>query len=214
MENIIVKGKAQHTDEWFADRLGKMTASKFQLLNGRAQSKDKPFSKTAYTYMDTLIAEILTNQVVKVHGAPLDWGTDMEPLAIKHFTEATGLDIIDAPFVPCPDNHQLGGSPDGFVKDEKSIIEVKCPYNSANHIAMLYANKMDPKYMAQCQANMYFTKATKCYFISYDPRIEDNELKMFTCVIERDQDYIDDIMVLALQFLDIMNNKIIQITGV
>ncbi|KKM83876.1 hypothetical protein LCGC14_1304840, partial [marine sediment metagenome] len=125
----------------------------------------------------------------------LDWGTDHEAEAIEFYENTTGLRIIEAPFIPMKGYEDYaGGSPDGFIEGENGIIEAKCPFISANHIAALIEKnipkKVYAKYYTQIQFNMMVTETDHCDFISYDPRMIKDEHKIFVQRIPRDVEYI------------------------
>ena len=188
----------QGTEEWFAQRLGKFSASTFGDCMGNGKAKADNFTLTGLSLIREKISERLTGQRTEISGKALDWGTDHEEEAIKFYEKQTGLRINEAPFVPLENfEDEAGGSPDGFIEGENGIIEVKCPYISANHIAALIEHNIPKKsyaqYYTQIQFNLMCTEADYCDFISYDPRMIDDKHKMFVLRIPRDEAYITTI---------------------
>ena len=55
-------------------------------------------------------------------------GCTYESIAIQKFSEITGKEVDKSGFCLHPDFPYLGASPDGFIKGEEAVVEVKCPY--------------------------------------------------------------------------------------
>lgn len=174
----LLEASEQRDEVWRDARCGKFTASEIWKLMGDPRSKaDKEagnWSDTALTYIHTKVAEDLTGQMRQNSNAyPLVWGEEQEPLAKQVLENKKGLKVTKCSFIPFTDHS--GGSPDGLI-GENAILEIKCPYNSANQIEYLLVKdvndikKVWPEYYWQCQMNMLFAKRTHCYFVTYDPR--------------------------------------------
>lgn len=166
---------------WEKQRLGKFTASEIHKLMVKGRNKDAYFGQGALTYIKTKVAEIITGErTPDVSSNAIEYGRSLEPEAFEVFNqlrpdlEAVHFGIAVPEFYPFGDF--AGGSPDGFTGDG-GIIEIKCPYNSTNHIEHLLLTTPEdlkdysPEYYYQIQANMMFTQKAKAYFISYDPRV-------------------------------------------
>lgn len=186
--------KLQRTDLWDKDRLGKFTASEIYKLMTDPKSKSDIFSETAWTYICSKVSETLTGYALVVNGEALVWGIEQENQAKKWFTTIKGMTIKELGFVAY--NEHSGGSPDGQVED--GIIEIKCPWVTTNHIKHILDSENFranfKQYYWQMQMNMMVTNNNKCYFISYDPRI-DAESGMFIKEIERNQADIDAMVI-------------------
>ena len=169
-----ITNSEQRSEEWFAARLGKFTASRFGDLMTNSRKKDEVLGATSVSYIYEKAAEILTGERKEIFGAALDWGTENEPVCKAYFEETTGLTIEEMPFVPI--NVYSGASPDGMVNGE--LIEIKCPYNTSNHLKTAFEGYIDPKYMWQMQGQMLATGALACRFVSFDPRIKDERFKL------------------------------------
>jgi hypothetical protein len=180
----------QRTDIWDKDRLGKFTASEIYKLMGVPKSKGDIFTATAYAYILDKVSEELTGFAPVKNGEALVWGIEQEVIAKQWFSTITGKTVQEVGFIPF--DEYSGGSPDGIVED--GIIEIKCPFNTVNHIKhILDSNNFRsnfPEYYWQMQMNMLVTKKDKAYFISFDPRI-DADSGMFIKEIARDQADID-----------------------
>ena len=133
----------QRTDEWFAARLGKVTASKVADVIAKTKSG---YSTSRENYMTQLICERLTGKKQEsFSNAAMDWGTETEPYARAAYEASKNVlvdevGIIDHPFLP-----MCAASPDGLVSDD-GMVEIKCP-NTATHFDTLLAGKMPTKYI-------------------------------------------------------------------
>lgn len=188
----------QRSGAWFEQRMGKFTASTFGDCMGTGRGKDSIFTLNGQALIREKITEILTGETKHISGDALDWGTENEEFAIQMYESITGNHVLDAPFCPVEGfEDYAGGSPDGFVEEENGIIEVKCPYNSINHVDTLIDGKIPAKYYVkyytQIQFNIMATDTEFCDFISYDPRMIQKELQMKVVRIKRDEKYIQKI---------------------
>lgn len=154
---------------------------------------ERGLSETAKTYLLEKVCEHYGGVTEPATGQALDWGMQLEPLAIEHYQETTGTKVEKASFIPVDDFY--GGSPDGVVKPD-GVIEVKCPFKSANHFkhglidTPAKFKKIVPNYYYQCISNMICAKAEWCDFISYDPRVVSG-FQMFIYRLELDYEEVD-----------------------
>jgi hypothetical protein len=180
----------QRSQVWRDVRCGKFTASEIFKLMTEPQSKaDKEagkWSKGAMTYIKTKIAEELTGLVHQESNAyPLVYGQDMEVNAKEYLREVKGYDIKEVGFVAFTDH--AGGSPDGHIGEDE-VLEIKCPFNSANHVEYMMWKKDEdmfdskPEYYYQIQSNLLFAKRSLGRFVSFDPRMPDKH-KCFELLI-------------------------------
>jgi predicted phage-related endonuclease len=187
--------------EWHKKRLCKLTSSRFDDMMQKGRGKDDRFGRAAMIYIYEKIAEMITNAPHEVSSKAMEWGTDMEATAISRYEELTGLKVSPADFYPL--GEFAGGTPDGLVEDEKEevvkdrgpegIIEVKCPFNPANHAETLINNEVPEKHYLQIQGNLLVTGRWWCDFISYDPRVQEESLQIFIKRVYRDEPAINAI---------------------
>jgi len=176
-------------EEWHQQRLGKLTASRFEDLMVRDKSGKKP-GQAAMKYVYEKVAELLTNQPHIVTSQATDWGNQMEAFAIAKYTEQTKNTVTPGGFFEFSD--MAGGTPDGLV-DGDGIVEVKCPYNPANHVETVLTNEVPTKYIYQIQGNLMVTGRKWCDYISYDPRVQEESLQLFIKRVYRDEEIISEI---------------------
>ena len=185
----------QRTEEWFAARLGKVTASRVADVLAKIKSGESASRKN---YKMELVVQRLTNKVGESFtNAAMEWGTEQAPFARMAYEAHTGTFVKEEGFVDHPTIEGFGCSPDGIVGE--GLIEIKCP-NTANHIETVLENKAPSKYIPQMQCQMACTGAKWCDFVSFDPRVPE-DLQLFVVRVERDQEYIDAMEVEVKQFL-------------
>jgi len=185
----------QRTEEWFAARLGKVTASRVADVLAKIKSGESASRKN---YKMELVVQRLTNKVGESFtNATMEWGTEQEPFARMAYEAHTGTFVKEEGFVDHPIIEGFGCSPDGIVGE--GLIEIKCP-NTANHIETVLENKAPSKYIPQMQCQMACTGAKWCDFVSFDPRVPE-DLQLLVVRVERDQEYIDSMEVEVKQFL-------------
>ena len=185
----------QRTEEWFAARLGKVTASRVADVLAKIKSGESASRKN---YKMELVVQRLTDKVGESFtNAAMEWGTEQEPFARMAYEAHTGTFVKEEGFVDHPIIEGFGCSPDGIVGE--GLIEIKCP-NTANHIETVLENKAPSKYIPQMQCQMACTGAKWCDFVSFDPRVPE-DLQLLVVRVERDQEYIDLMEVEVKQFL-------------
>ena len=193
----------QGTDEWFAIRCGKVTASRVADIIATTKSG---YSASRANYEAQLICEILTGKPAESFtNAAMQWGTETEPLARAQYELKTGNMVNQIGFVVHPIIEQAGASPDGLI-GEDGCIEIKCP-NTSTHLDTLLSQKVPSKYITQMTWQMVCTGRKWCDFVSYDPRLPEN-LQLYIERIELDEDYAKKLQNEVVMFLVEVNEKI------
>lgn len=186
----------QRTDEWLSTRKGKFTGSEIHKLMTEPKSKSEIFSETSKTYILEKIAEEYLDELPESFTTTaMQFGIDNEPLAKKWYSKLTGKTIDEIAFVEHPQLNDCGGSPDGYVRDGNHIIEIKCPFNSVNHIKHILTiednfKKELKEYYWQMQFYIECLNVEYCDFISFNPRMN-NDLGLHVKRINRNQNDID-----------------------
>ena len=196
----------QRSREWFLSRKGKMTASEIYLLlnnhkeamteeelaafkavnpKSRVTTKEVPFSDGTFTWLNRKVAEYFMpddafledNELKQVNNRAVQHGELWEPDARQRYAREMGYEVYEVGFIPLKGYEQFaGGSPDGMVREEPGIIEIKCAWNSEVHQDYLLFEKPEDlkeynlQYYVQCQMNMVVTDTTFCDFVAFDPR--------------------------------------------
>lgn len=171
----------QRSEEWFAARLGRVTASRVADVVAKTKSG---YSTSRANYMAELLCERLTGTKGEFYqNAAMAWGTNTEPMAREAYEGASGALVYETGFVLHPTIEMAGASPDGLIGDT-GLVEIKCPF-TATHIDTLLSGKAPAKYMAQMQWQMACTDRDWCDFVSYDPRMPEN-MRLFISRVARD----------------------------
>lgn len=177
----------QRTEDWFAARLGHVTASR--VADVLAKTKSGPAASRA-NYCAQLVCERLTGTAeAGFTSAAMQHGIDNEAAARNLYAFDVGQDVMETGFVLHPRIQWAGASPDGLVADD-GLVEIKCP-NTATHIETLLTEAVPGKYLHQMHWQMACTGRAWCDFVSYDPRLP-AELRLFTRRIDRDDALIAD----------------------
>ena len=193
----------QRTDEWFASRLGKATASR--IADIIAKTKTGP-SASRENYAVQLVLERITQSKGESYSnAAMQWGTETEPLARQAYELKRGLFVDEVGFIDHPTIANSGASPDGLVGTD-GLVEIKCP-NSATHMETLVTRKIPQKYIPQMTWQMACTGRSWCDFVSFDPRFPEN-LQIFIERIECDPTYVRMLELEVTQFLDEVEKKV------
>ena len=193
----------QGTPEWFAQRLGKVTASRVADVIAKTKTG---YSTSRDNYMAQLVCERLTGTVAESFtNAAMAHGTETEPLARAAYESKADVLVDEVAMISHPTIENAGASPDGLVGDD-GLVEIKCP-NTATHIDTLLTQTVPGKYITQMQWQMACTDRQWCDFVSFDPRMP-KELQLFVKHISRDEDYISMLEKEVLSFLMELDVKV------
>ena len=188
----------QRSDEWFAARLGKVTASKVKdvMAKGRGGAP----SATRQNYMMQLLCERLTGKREEgFTSAAMQRGTELEPFARMAYEIDKGVMTKETGLVLHPQIDGFGASPDGLVGDV-GLIEIKCPL-TATHVATIQSGRHDSQYEWQMLAQMACTGRAWVDFVSFDDRLP--EPLQYVCFrFERDDSRINDMEAEIRAFLE------------
>lgn len=176
----------QLSEQWFAIRNGKFTASKIDSLLGI-----KGLGKTGETYCFEKAVELIEGeQEEQFTSFDMQRGIEHEPYAYNKFKEIMSLEfklVSKAEFVLYGEN--AGASPDGLVSDN-SVLEIKCPKRAKFYRYIIDGIKaIDDVYYNQMQMQMLATKCDKAYFFNYI--IINGTEKWHTIIVPRDEDRIE-----------------------
>ena len=183
----------QGTDEWFAARLGKVTASR------AADVMTKKGSAARANLSAQLVLERLTNtKGESFSSAAMQWGVDQEPFARAAYEAHSGVWVDTVGFVQHPTIERAGASPDGLVGHD-GLVEIKCP-NTATMIDTLLTGKVPSNYATQMQMQMACTGRAWCDYAVFDSRMP-VKAQLFVKRVQRDQKFIDDLNKEIIAFL-------------
>lgn len=148
---------AQGTEEWFAIRKLKVTASHATAIGNRGKGLD--------TYIHELVAEYFSSgERDNYSNKHTERGNDLEPIARSVYELETGRTVEQIGFAEY--NEFVGCSPDGLVED--GMIEIKC-VDDKGYFKILLEQEADSGYVWQCQMNMLILERKWCDLIFYNP---------------------------------------------
>lgn len=193
----------QRTDEWFAVRCGKVTASRIADVVARTKTG---YGADRANYMAELVVERLTNTRAESYtNAAMQWGIDQEPAARDAYSARTGELVTEIGFIPHPRIAMAGASPDGLVGVD-GMVEIKCP-NTASHIEYMMEGEPAHKYFLQMQWQMACANRQWNDFCSYDPRMPEG-LQLFIVRVPRDDSVIEMLEAEVEKFLAELDVKV------
>jgi len=192
----------QRSSEWFAARLGKVTASRMADVCAKTRSG---YAASRGNYMAELVVERLTGKPTEgFTNAAMQWGTEQEPFARDAYSARTGELVTETGFIPHPRIPMAGASPDGIVGT--GLVEIKAP-NTASHIEYLLTPDPPQKYYYQMQWQMACCMADFCDWVSYDPRMPAH-LQLLIVRIPRDDDTVRMLEHEVVTFLEELDGKV------
>lgn len=193
----------QGSEAWFAQRLGKVTASRVADVIAKTKTG---YSTSRDNYMAQLVCERMTNTVAESFtNTAMAWGTETEPLARAAYEAYADVLVDEVAMITHPTIEASGASPDGLVGDD-GMLEIKCP-NTATHIDTLLSQSVPGKYNTQMQWQMACTGRQWCDFVSFDSRLP-TELQLFVKRVPRDNAYIAMLEEEVQKFLVELDGKI------
>lgn len=181
----------QGSDEWFAEKLGRPSASNFDKI----VTTKGDLSKQAEKYMYKLVAERLSG--IREEGftsKAMDQGTEREEEARNLYSMLYGVDI-EQTGICFDDKKRFGASPDGLISTD-GLLEIKCPL-ATTHIGYLIGDKMPTEYILQVQGQLFVTGRDYCDFMSYYPAI-----KPFIKRVHRDEALMSNLEIALNEFCD------------
>jgi putative phage-type endonuclease len=198
----------QKSPEWFAARLGKVTASRVADVIAKTKSG---YSASRDNYMAQLICERLTGQKGESFtNSAMQWGVDNEPLAVSCYENAKDCLTETVGFVNHPKIAMAGASPDALV-GLFGILEVKCPQTNTM-VETLLSDKVPSKYIPQIQWQLRCCERQWCDFVSFDPRLP-QELQLFVKRVEFDASYVAMLEEEVNLFLKELDDKVTKLTN-
>ena len=160
----IIRGIEQGSPEWHALRLGSLGGSSLNAVLAKGQGK----TRQALLYQ--LAAEILSGEKTETYTnqAMLD-GAALEAEAREYYSFISGHEVEQVTLIKA-DIDRVHNSPDGLIGDDGGL-EIKCPLPTT-HIETIDTEKIDLKYIRQCQQFLWVSKRAYVDFISYCPKIK------------------------------------------
>lgn len=172
----------QRSDDWHAERCGKVTASRVKDINAKPV-KGKAFNALTLTILTERLTGVQEETPVS---KAMQWGIDQEPHAIAAYENLTGDFVKGAGLINHPFIAWSGASPDGLV-GLKGQLEVKCP-STTTHLNTILLNEVPSEYVPQITWQLACTKREWCDFVSFDPRLPEHLQIVVIRVFAKDLD--------------------------
>ncbi len=135
----------QGSDEWKKLREGRLTGTKIGSIYAKSRKADALFDTSRHLLgFYELLAERLTDADDLSSG--IERGTELESEALRVASDELGIDFVHGNVWELDENHIE--SPDGYTKDLKIAIEIKC-LSSARHIMAIYEDTPPIEYQTE-----------------------------------------------------------------
>ena len=187
----------QGSEAWFKARLGVITASRL----GDVMRKTKWGEST---YKERLRLELAIERItgksasnVVMNQAMRD-GVEREPDARALFEAITGKDVALCGSFNHPTIPNTSASPDGLLRDENAVLELKCPTH-LTHARNIMSDTMPKNYVYQVQWQIACTESDFAYFASYHPDFP-KQLRLKWVRVEKDDSIIKSLEEAVRQF--------------
>jgi len=153
----------QCSDEWFAMRKGKMTASHAQAIGSNGAGLK--------TYIYEILAEEYSSGENEFYtNKDIERGNELEEPARLLYEFETDQKVKQVGLIEF--NEFVSCSPDGLIGKDGGI-EIKC-LNDVNYLKGLLTQKIDSKHLWQIQMNLYITDRKWWDYVAYNPNFKQN----------------------------------------
>lgn len=201
----IVTDIEQGTPEWLALRLGIITCSELDclLVSGKGQAG---FGVAAFTYMDQLIGERITEEAAEIpfQTKATIRGHELESVARGLYEDRESLKTRSVGIIL---NHGIGYSPDALVGDG-GLTEIKTKLPKFQ-VGVILANEVPKEHVAQCQGGLWVSELEWIDFISYWPG-----MPMFVKRMHRDEAMISKIAERVATFYELLEARMEKVLAV
>lgn len=198
--NYRVIDAEQRSPEWFAARLGCLTASDAGKMLATIKSGEAAARRDLRT---RLVCERLTGRPADepYTNADMERGIELEPQARIAYEFASGANVKAVGFLRHTE-HLAGCSPDGIIGTPDAIeglVEIKCP-RSARHLSYLREGGIPSEHRPQLLHQLWISAADYVDFVSFDAAMPE-ALQLFIARLVRPTDEIAEYEKKALAFL-------------
>lgn len=177
----------QGSDEWFAARMGKITASRLGDIMRKTKWGESTYK--AKVRLELAIERITGKSASSVvMNEAIRNGVKREPDARTLFEAATQKEVALCGSFDHPTIVNTSASPDGLLRGENAVLEIKCPTH-ATHAKNLMSETMPKNYIYQVQWQIACTESDYAYFASYHPDFPP-ELRLKWVRVEKDDSVI------------------------
>lgn len=203
---MIFHDVEQNSDDWYALRLGKATASNFACFMAH---EGKSFGDPAQRYALQLALEIETGRRAEYgfKNEDMERGHGQEPVARMLYEEEHFVDVSNGGFF-CWGRY--GDSPDGLVGTD-GVVEIKSVI-APTHYATLKRGSFDPSYRWQLVGHLDCTGRQWVDFVSYCSDFpEGRQLAVFRLTRDACADELKRLQDRREQFLALVDSTLSQL---
>ena len=176
LADLVVYDCPQNSPDWYAARLGKVTASHFADVMAGGEGKVRT------RYMRDLAGEIITGKPRETYtNQAMERGHEMEGEARDQYSRTKFKNLTRVGFVYNPEI-DAGASPDALIDDD-GVLEIKTML-PALLIGVLEKGTMPPDFRAQCHGAMWVLRRKYCVL-----KIYYSGMPTYEAIIERDPIY-------------------------
>jgi hypothetical protein len=201
----IVTDIEQGTPEWLALRLGIATASELDCLmvNGKGEAG---FGVAAFTYMDQLIGERITEEAAELpfQTKATIRGHELEQVARSLYEDRETVTTTQVGIIL---NHGIGYSPDALV-GPNGLTEIKTKLPKFQ-VGVILAGEVPKEHVHQCQGGLWASEREWIDFISYWPG-----MPLFVKRMYRDEVMIRKIAERVKTFYEILDDRMNRVLGI
>ena len=160
----------QRDANWFASRVGLVTASKAECIVTPTGEPRKKSTEKYQAYLHDLVAETITRAPTEGYlSEAMTWGNTHEREARKWYEIVQDCDVTEVGFVYGDESKRWGCSPDGLVCPGRAV-EIKCP-QPRQQIRTLLDDDVPAKNWVQVQYQLWTLGVLSLDFVSYWPDI-------------------------------------------
>lgn len=196
---MIMHDVQQNSPEWFAARVGVITASNFGRI---ITPKTMVLSASASAIENRIVAEILTGESIEEFQGNqyTDRGHILEPDAVSFYELTTGTETQKVGFIT-NDDGAVGCSPDRLIGEDGGL-EIKC-LSSPKHVEFVLSGKIDEEHKAQIQGCLMITGRKWWDVMAYHPEIKPSIVR-----VTPDEEYISKLAVAIKTMLSNIQHKL------
>ena len=184
MSDLNIITSLQQDAEWFAARIGCLTASRIANAIAKRKGKSAEELQCRADLRLALAVERVTNRPTEGYVSKwMERGIDLEPLARAAYELRTDTVTEQIGFVLHPEINWAGCSPDGLAGSD-GLVEFKCP-KANTHAEYLLGESVPEDYIPQLTWQMACTGRQWVDFVSYHDYFR-APLDVFICRLNRD----------------------------